>query len=268
MLNDSEENVWTYTPTKSERPYLIESLGEFFEDELLVDILYKVRVGKEATCYCCRAHPQVGGGLLAAKVYRPREFRAMRNDWYYRIGRTMSTGGRGVAYRGRVQRALKKHSRFGKQVETLSWSKNEYALLTQLSERGADVPKPVASSDKTIVMEYFGDEVRGAPTLHMVSLESAEAHALFARVMGNIEIMLRDFLVHADLSAHNILYCDGQVRIIDLPQAIEADKHPGAFELLARDVDRVCQYFRKQGVASNPMDLAIDLWQRMQEGRL
>jgi RIO kinase 1 len=268
MSKESEENVWTYTPTKSERVYLTESLGEFFEDELLVDVLYKVRAGKEATCYCCRAHEQVGGGLLAAKVYRPGKFRTMRNDWYYRIGRTMSTGGRGVSYRGRAQRALKNHSRFGKQIETLSWSKNEFTLLSQLAERGADVPKPIASSDKTIVMEFFGDEVRGAPTLHMVSLDPAEAHSLFSRVMDNIETMLREFLVHADLSAHNILYSDGQIRIIDLPQAIEADKHPGAFELLSRDIDRVCQYFRKQGVTSNPMDLAIDLWQRMQEGRL
>jgi RIO kinase 1 len=267
MFEDNE-NPWTYTPKDLERAYLIESLGGFFEDQLLVDILYKVRVGKEATCYCCLAHPDRHLGLVAAKVYRPRAFRAMRNDWYYRIGRTMTTGGRGAAYRGRVLRALKKHTRFGKKVENISWSSNEFDLLTKLHQLGADVPRPLASSDSAILMEYFGDEVRGAPTLHMVSLEPPEARELFDRIIGNITTMLREYLVHADLSAHNILYWNGQVRVIDLPQAIPADKHPGAFDLLARDVDRVCQYFTKQGVRCDPIELAIDLWQRLQEGRL
>ena len=262
------ENHWTYTPTEQERPYLIESLGSFFEDELLVDILYKVRVGKEATCYCCRGNPQMGAGLIAAKVYRPRAFRAMRNDWYYRIGRTMTTGGRGVAYRGRVLRALKKHTRFGKQVENVSWSSNEYTLLDKLHGLGADVPKPLASSQSAILMEYLGDEVRGAPTLQMVRLQPDEARELFGRVIDNITLMLREYLVHADLSAHNILYWNGEIRVIDLPQAVPADKHPGAFDLLARDIDRVCQYFGKQGVKCNPIELAIDLWRRMQDGRL
>jgi RIO kinase 1 len=80
--------------------------------------------------------------------------------------------------------------------------------------------------------------------------------------------MLREYLVHADLSAHNILYWNGGIHVIDLPQAVAADRHPGAFELLTRDVDRVCQYFAKQGVRSDPIGLSIDLWTRLQEGRL
>jgi RIO kinase 1 len=267
-MSDYESQPWTYTPTDPERVYLNESLGTFFEDQLLLDVLYKVRVGKEATCYCCRAHPGTGLGLVAAKVYRPRAFRAMRNDWYYRIGRTMTTGGRGVAYRGRVLRALKKHTRFGKQVEQISWSSNEYQLLSKLHELRADVPRPIAGSESAILMEYLGDDVRGAPTLHMIALEPDDARRLFDRVMGNITLMLREHLVHADLSAHNILYWNDRIHVIDLPQAVAADRHPGAFELLARDVDHVCQYFAKQGVQSDPIGLAIDLWTRLQEGRL
>ena len=48
-MSDSNEISWTYTPTDPERVYLLESLGGFFEDQWLTDILYKVRVGKEAT---------------------------------------------------------------------------------------------------------------------------------------------------------------------------------------------------------------------------
>src|SRR4051812_17845673 len=141
-MSDETESTWTYTPTKQEQVYLTQALGSFFQDQWLIDVLYKVRVGKEATCYCCRAHPETGYGLVAAKVYRPQQFRAMRNDWYYRIGRTMETPDHSVAYRGRVLRALKKHTRFGKRVETLSWCSHELTLLERLHSAGADAPKP------------------------------------------------------------------------------------------------------------------------------
>jgi RIO kinase 1 len=267
-MSDIELPEWTYTPTDPERVYLTESLGVFFEDELIADILYKVRVGKEATCYCCRAHPGTGFNLVAAKVYRPRAFRAMKNDSYYRLGRTMTTGGRGTAYRGRAQRALKKHTRFGKQIENISWLSNEYELLNSLHKLGGDVPMPIASSASAILMEYLGDEARAAPTLHMVSLEMDEAQRVFDQVIQNITLMLREHLVHADLSAHNILYWEDRPRVIDLPQAVMADHHPGAFELLTRDLEHVCKYFSKQGIRSDPTGLAIDLWTRLQEGRL
>src|SRR5262252_5512838 len=113
MSDELDSLAWTYTPTKQEHLYLKEALGFFFTDRWLADVLYKVRVGKEATCYCCRAHPETGYDLVAAKVYRPRAFRAMRNDWYYRIGRTMQTPDHSTPFRGRVLRALKKHTRFG-----------------------------------------------------------------------------------------------------------------------------------------------------------
>jgi RIO kinase 1 len=80
--------------------------------------------------------------------------------------------------------------------------------------------------------------------------------------------MLRSYLIHADLSAHNILYWQGEIRLIDLPQAVLADQHPGAFDLLTRDVTRVCQYFKKQGIESDPIAIATTLWQRLQAGEL
>ena len=66
-----------------------------------------------------------------------------------------------------------------------------------------------------------------------------------------------------DLSAHNVLWWEGEIRIIDLPQAVAADQHPGAFELLGRDVERICQYFAKQGVVRDPVEITLDLWQRL-----
>jgi RIO kinase 1 len=258
-VNDND-SAWTYTPTDQEILYLRGALGPLLEERWIVDVLYKVRVGKEATCYCCRAHPDTGFDLVAAKVYRPRQFRAMRNDWYYRIGREMATPDGSAAYKGRVLRALKKHTAFGKRVEMLSWCRHEFDLLRQLHDAGVDVPKPLAHAESAILMEFFGDSVRGAPTLHMVALEPELAKELFDRTIANIEAMVRLYLVHGDLSAHNLLFWDGRAIVIDLPQAVSADGHPGAFDLLRRDVERVCQYFAKQGVQSDPLAIAMDLW--------
>ncbi len=81
-------------------------------------------------------------------------------------------------------------------------------------------------------------------------------------MMRNVELMLGQFIVHADLAAHNILYCGGQPWIIDLPQAVPADRHPAAQQLLSRDIDRVCQYFRKQGVKCDGGQIAAEMWGR------
>src|SRR5947207_6078295 len=106
-LQDCDFTPTSYTPTDHELLYLRESLGGFWADQWFTDILFKVKGGKEATVYCC----QTAHGPIAAKVYRPRMFRAMRNDWFYRIGRTSLGPDGKMEFRGRAQRALKKHTR-------------------------------------------------------------------------------------------------------------------------------------------------------------
>ena len=68
----------TFTGGRQEQRWIEESLGGFFADGWLTDILYRVKGGKEATVYCCKAHPATGHDLIAAKVFRPRMFRAIR----------------------------------------------------------------------------------------------------------------------------------------------------------------------------------------------
>src|ERR1043166_2548151 len=81
-----------FNGTRQERVYVTEALGEFYDDHWFRQIIYKVKGGKEANVYCCRAEPEVRAAnkmdLIAAKVYRPRMFRAMHNDWFYKQGRT------------------------------------------------------------------------------------------------------------------------------------------------------------------------------------
>ena len=80
--------------------------------------------------------------------------------------------------------------------------------------------------------------------------------------MRNVELFLACDLVHADLSAFNILCWDGAVRVIDFPQAVDAFDNPNARSLLARDVRNVCRYFGRYGVDADPVRLADELWER------
>ena len=159
-------------------------------------------------------------------------------------------------------RALQKKTSYGKRLDAASWSRHEYEILGELHEAGADVPKPLAYAPNAILMEFVGDDVQAAPILQSIRLEREEAEALFERLIQNVEILLSRYVVHGDLSAYNVLYQDGDAWIIDLPQTIDALAHPRAYELFARDVDRLCRYFVKQGVEVDACGLALELWQR------
>jgi RIO kinase 1 len=56
-------------------------------------------------------------------------------------------------------------------------------------------------------------------------------------------------LVHADLSVYNLLWWDGRVVVIDLPQAVEFTTNTDAYELLHRDVANVGDWFTRHGLA-------------------
>jgi RIO kinase 1 len=157
---------------------------------------------------------------------------------------------------------MAKKTRFGQDLRHVSWLSSEFQAMQRLYEAGADIPQPIAQSDNAILMEYMGDENVPAPTLINVTLTREEAPPLFDKLIGNIDLMLSLNLVHGDLSAHNVLYWEGEGKIIDFPQAVDPDVNPSAFTLLERDVARICQYFARYGVTSDPARIAAEIWAR------
>ncbi len=257
----------TYVPALFEAEWLRSSLASFYEDELISDVLASVKGGKEASVYRCQAQPQTGETLLAAKVYRPRQFRNLRNDKMYRDGRTiLSPEGRPIKTTDhRLMRAIGKKTGFGQQVSHTSWLMHEFTTLEKLFQLGAAVPKPFAANDNALLMSYCGNESAAAPTLNGVRLEAREAQRLFGEALRNIELMLAQGLIHGDLSAYNILYWEGAITIIDFPQITYTSSNPNARVILWRDVKRVCEYFMAQGVQAKPDRIAADLWARYAE---
>ena len=268
----------SYRPSLYEAGWLLQSLRPFFDQELISDVAALVKGGKEANVYRCAAHPATGQRWLAAKVYRPRMFRNLRNDQMYRRGRTTLTVN-GVPVKGhdtRMMRALDKKTAYGRQMAHTSWLMHEYAALELLHNGGGDVPRAYAAGENGILMTYIGDAAGAAPALNEINLDKDEIWPLFRKVLANIELMLRYGRIHGDLSAYNILYWQGDITLIDFPQiansrvdsgthAVGSRVNPDAEFILQRDVTRVCEYFIAQGVRCDPQAITAELWQRYAE---
>ena len=77
-----------------------------------------------------------------------------------------------------------------------------------------------------------------------------------------VELWLTRNVVHADLSAFNVLYWEGEVTTIDFPQFVDPRTNRNAYDLLTRDVENLGGYFERFGVRTNARNVAADLWTR------
>jgi RIO kinase 1 len=248
--------------TPLEQEVLLNLLESFLDDSLITEVLEVVQGGKEATVFRCRAAPLTGRDFVAAKVYRPMERRNFRNDAMYQQGR--------VILNARTRRAYQKRTDFGRDVQYGRWVNSEYATQQTLFNAGADVPEPIACNGSAIVMEWLGTDDCAAVQLRHARFEQREAIDLHDRLMSNIELMLRNNVIHGDLSPFNVLYLSREqgVRIIDFPQAVDPRENRNACELLFRDVDNISRFFEKFGVRSDPGRFASRLWKQFVHAEL
>ncbi len=228
------------------------ALEPFLADNLIVDVVCQVKSGKEATVYCCRGGPKLGGQLVAAKIYKPRGFRGFRNDAIYREGR--------VILDKRAARAAAKRTAFGHSVHEALWTSHEWETLRRLHSAGADVPRPLGHSHSGLLMEYIGDLDGPAPLLKGATLGRAEAEALFERLLDNVQLWLAYDIVHGDLSPFNVLFDGDKPVVIDFPQAVDPRVNGNAFNLLLRDIDNLARFFARFGVERDAFALAERYW--------
>ena len=233
----------------------------------ITDVVARINDGKEATVYLCATSR---GEFLAAKMYRARRFRAFRNDRQYAAP---------LRHRGRDKRmdkAMEKATSKGREFGQWQWVEREWLTLEALHAAGASVPRPVARCEAGILMEFIGDHDGAAPRLHDALGRrrgeiGAELLASWWRaLLDDVVIMLRNDMVHGDLSAYNVLIQDEQPRVIDVPQAADA-RADEAFDLLQRDLLNLSRPFQQaglDGVHDGAVRLALEMWQRYRSGRL
>ena len=247
---------------RNTRAEIEESLEPLFADGLITEVLGIVRKGKEANVYCCRGSDLAGREYVAAKVYRSLEQRGFRNDAAYQTGKDRPLR------KGREKRALTNKTEFGRKVQAGIWIHSEFDTLRMLHGAGADVPEPLSCSGSAILMEFIGDGAEAAPMLARVSMAPEEATRCLRRIIDNVTLWLRCNLIHGDLSAYNILYRDGDVVVIDFPQAVDARFNPNARNFLERDLENICGHFERVGLHPDPRRIANEIWRRYRVSEL
>jgi len=230
----------------------------FIANAIITQVDAVVKSGKEATVYRCSAHPLTGFETAAVKVYKEIEERSFRNMNQYldgRIGRTI-----------RKRRDILHMMSSPKSMQAY-WVYAEYEALENLYSLGLSVPKPLACSEEgnAIAMEFVGDTIgsnESAPRLRDAKLTKDEYQNCFESILRAIEIMLRNDLIHGDLSPYNILIRDTLPVIIDFPQVIDARYHSQGAEMLERDITNICSFFEHKGLVleKSASDLSHELW--------
>jgi RIO kinase 1 len=225
-----------------------------------------LKTGKEAEVFLVERRSLDDGRacVLAHKRYRPAtvakgdleaggftQARSFVNDSPYRSGRR--------ARRSRDQRAVDGRTGHGRRLMVEQWRSQELATMQTLWSAGADVPYPVQILDDGVLMEFVGDVDQAAPRLVSARLDPDELARAFAQIVENLHRFTATSVVHADLSPFNVLWWKGRISIIDLPQASDLLLNPHGFDLLHRDVVRMCDWFVRKGVHCNADELFAQL---------
>jgi RIO kinase 1 len=213
-----------------------------------------LKSGKEAEVFLLERR-YAGGSttLLAHKRYRPRrpspgELRELgfkkstgfRHHATYRSGWFLSS---------RDRRAVEHGTDHGHEVVERLWPVQEMSMLERAWGSGASVPYPVERTEDGVVMEFIGDAGAAAPRLAQAQLSASQLESAWEQLVDNLQKLTSTGLVHADLSAYNILWWRDRLVIIDLPQAVEFTTNTDAPDLLHRDLANVAAWFDRRGVA-------------------
>lgn len=129
-----------------------------------------------------------------------------------------------------------------------SWVQREYRNLLKAREAGLRVPTPITFFNNILVMEFIGD-VKVAPQLK--NAPPADPQGFLDDIIAQMRKLHKAGLVHADLSAFNILNLDDRPVLIDFSQCSPITISR-AVEFLERDIKNVLTFFKKLGINEDP----------------
>src|ERR1044071_6126442 len=114
------------------------------------------------------------------KVYTDLRVRSFRRDESYREGRFIGDS--------RVERAIEQGSQTGLDAHQILWVQEEFRQMKHLYEHGVNVPKAIAVSGISLVMEFIGDENGNpAPRISNLKMEREEAKEAFRQSLKNLK---------------------------------------------------------------------------------
>jgi RIO kinase 1 len=227
-------------------------------DEGLIDsVVRQLMSGKEAMVYVVRC----GDETRCAKIYKEATQRSFRQAVDYTENRKVKNS--------RLQRAMAKGTRFGRQATEAAWQSAEVDALYRLAAAGVRVPVPHNFCDGVLLMELVTDaQGDAAPRLNDVVFTPEDARRHHATLLVEVVRMLCAGVVHGDLSEFNVLLAaDGPV-IIDLPQAVDAAGNNHARRMLLRDVANLANFFGQVAPELLSTRYGEEIWNLYERGEL
>jgi len=215
-------------------------LNELSKRGFLDELISGIKTGKEASVFLGK-NPD---GLVAVKIYTDLRVRSFKRDGSYREGRFIGDS--------RIEKAIEQGSQKGLDAHQILWVQEEFRQMQHLARHGVNVPKAIAVSGISLVMEFIGDENGDpAPRISDLKMEKDEAEEAFSQSVENLKRIVRAGRVHGDYSAFNILWHSEKAVVIDFPQVMEFKNNPNANAFLERDVRSLCKSFVKKGVKAD-----------------
>jgi RIO kinase 1 len=223
-------------------------LNEFSRLGFLDELISDIKTGKEAAVYLGRN----ADGFVAVKIYTDLRVRSFRRDDSYRRGRFIGDE--------RIEKAIDQGSKKGLDAHQILWVQEEFRQMRYFLERGVRVPRAIAVSGISLLMEFIGDkDGRAAPRIADLKMERQTAEEAFRQAVQNLKLIVKSGRVHGDYSTFNILWHNEKAVVIDFPQVIEFENNPQADAFLERDVRSLCKSFRKQGVKTDELKVLKDV---------
>lgn len=224
-------------------------LQPLVEEGLIDEVITRLMSGKEADVFVVRCSREI----RCAKVYKESSKRSFKKAVLYQEGRKTRNS--------RRARSMEKGSKYGRQQQEESWHNAEVEALYKLAKAGVRVPEPYGCVDGVLLMELVtNDEGDVAPRLGDVDMTAEQALEDHRMMMQYVVRMLNAGLVHGDLSEFNVLVDDYGPVIIDLPQAVDAASNNNAESMLARDVNRITQYYANFAPELLETQYAKEIW--------
>jgi RIO kinase 2 len=120
-------------------------------------------------------------------------------------------------------------------------AEREFQAMKLVYENGVAVPEPISQNRHVVAMGM----IEGAQLSKYRDIGKPEK--VLKEILRNLrKAYLKAHLIHSDVSEYNIiLKPDGQILIIDWPQAVKTD-HANAADLLERDIKNVLIFFSRK----------------------
>ncbi|MFX0002377.1 MAG: RIO1 family regulatory kinase/ATPase [Candidatus Hodarchaeota archaeon] len=216
IIRDASKHEIGYT--LNSKAYDLLALHTLVEKNIISQLGPLIGKGKESDVYSCMDDEK--------KIYAAK---------FYRMGRTSF-------------KSIKQLRNIIGERGHLSWlyvnrlaAKKEYEALKKVYELNLNTPKPIGYNRHVIIMSYL----RGKELVYYKRIK--KPLKIFNRIINQYKAIYKKAnMIHGDLGEFNIVLDEnGEILIIDWLQWISSD-HPNANSLLERDLENICNYFRKK----------------------